>query len=221
MIPSDPTWLPQTRQYCKSAGIRIVAWGPNLLTVEAKSDQRAKLIASELATFGFHPVEAAENADSGLLDLSKNPDAVRAQIAKYDVTHPCWQDAAQPVAWGACSLLLIPGLFAGADPREPYWLIAPLGIGALVMFLHEAARIWGWRAEFTDDALRVRRNFRWATIPWANIASVYTKDKPGREDTVRLALNSNERVSVGTFYAPFAHALRDEVRARISNRTLN
>jgi hypothetical protein len=217
MSPSDPAWLPQTRQYCKCAGIRIVGWGPNLLTVEAKSDERAKAIASELGSFGFHPLDSEGNAHAGLLDLSKDPDAAAAQVRAYDLTRPCWQDSAQPVIWGVCSLLLIPGL-AGSDPREPYWLIAPLGIGALVMFLHEAARIWGWRAEFTEGAFRVRRNFRWETILWERIASVHTKDKPGREDTVRLTLIPNEPLTVGTFYAPFARALRDAICAELESR---
>ncbi|MGA8034369.1 MAG: hypothetical protein WB985_00225 [Candidatus Acidiferrales bacterium] len=216
----DPVWLPQTRQYCKCAGIRIVGWGPNLLTVEAKSDARAKDIASQLDSFGFHPLASDDNAHAGLLDLSKDPEAVIAQIRSYDVTQPCWQDAAQPVIWGVCSLLLIPGL-AGSDPREPYWLIAPLGIGALVMFLHEAARIWGWRAEFTDGAFRVRRNFRWETILWERIASVHTKDAPGREDTVRLMLIPREQLTIGTFYAPFARALRDKICAELDSRRAN
>jgi hypothetical protein len=40
-----PPWLDEARNFCRSAGITIMGWGPNLLTVEAKSPERAEQIA--------------------------------------------------------------------------------------------------------------------------------------------------------------------------------
>jgi hypothetical protein len=42
MNKTDPAWLPETRDLCRRLGITIMAWGPDMLTVEAKSAMRAR-----------------------------------------------------------------------------------------------------------------------------------------------------------------------------------
>lgn len=79
MGKQDPPWLQETRDLCQSSGINIVGWGPNMHTVEAKSDSRATEIASQLAQLGFKPVQDEDNSYAGLLDLSKNPEALQAK----------------------------------------------------------------------------------------------------------------------------------------------
>jgi|SRR5580692_5996581 hypothetical protein len=49
----NPSWLLEASEFCRSAGIKIMAWGPDLLTFEAKSPDRAWEIATKLAQFGF------------------------------------------------------------------------------------------------------------------------------------------------------------------------
>ena len=73
MGKQNPAWLQETCDFCDSSGIKIVGWGPELLTVEAKSDARASEIASQLGQLGFKPIKDEDNAYAGLLDLSKNP----------------------------------------------------------------------------------------------------------------------------------------------------
>jgi hypothetical protein len=223
MSKATPAWLAETQEYCKSAGIPIVAWGPNLLTVEAHGYARAREVVAQMGALGFQEIPCAGNIRAGLLDLSKDPAALRAEAAarlhrspSFDLTHPCWQDTIQPTVWLFFSLLLIPGLLTSNDPREPYWLIAPLGIATLAMFLHEAARIWGWRMEMTDAGIRVRRNFMWKEIPWSAIERVSPCATRGHERSVTLTLADAHRESLGTFFSPFARQLRAKLESELA-----
>ena len=223
MSKSTPAWLAETKQYCESAGIPIVAWGPNLLTVEARGLARAKEVAAQMGALGFQEIPCAGNSRAGLLDLSKDPAALRAEAhartygrGSFDLTRPCWQDTIQPAVWLLFSMLLIPGLVAGDDPREPYWLIAPLGLATLVMFVHEGTRIWGWRMEMSDAGVRVRRNFMWKEIPWSAIERVSPCASRGRERSVTLTLADAHRESLGTFFSPFAQQLRAKIEAELA-----
>ena len=73
MSKATPAWLAETKQYCDSAGIPIIAWGPNLLTVEARGIARAKEVAAQMGALGFQEIPCAGNIRAGLLDLSKDP----------------------------------------------------------------------------------------------------------------------------------------------------
>jgi phage replication-related protein YjqB (UPF0714/DUF867 family) len=68
-----PSWLLETSEFCRSAGIKIMACGPNTLVVGAKSQERAKEIASQLGQLGFKVVEDEGDAYAGMLSLSQNP----------------------------------------------------------------------------------------------------------------------------------------------------
>ena len=76
MGKKDPDWLEPTRQFCRDHKITIAAWGPNLLVVEAKSQERADEIASQLGQLGFQVVPDEGDAEAGLLSLSKDPSAL-------------------------------------------------------------------------------------------------------------------------------------------------
>jgi hypothetical protein len=72
MSKGKPDWLEQTRDFCRGAGITIMAWGPQTLVVEAKSPERAKEIASQLAQLGFAAIEDENDSYAGMLSLSRN-----------------------------------------------------------------------------------------------------------------------------------------------------
>jgi hypothetical protein len=220
----DPAWLPEAREFCRSSGIKIVGWGPDLLTVEAKSDERAKEIASQMERLGFQVVKNEDNPEAGLLDLSKNPQAIADKLAtqQKDVSRRHWDEQIEPLIWALGSLLLVPGLFA--NPARN-WRPVDLALGLLcvALFLWDGARMWGWRLSIAADEVRIRRYFRWATIPWEQIRSVENVDAGrGREAVVvRLPTHRSERL--GSFGVPFARKfeidygwrlLSDEARRR-------
>jgi len=211
-----PPWLDEAREFCKGANIKIVGWGPNLLTVEAKSPARCSEIAAQLGNLGFHAIENEDNSYAGLLDLSKNPTAVQAKIASFDISRMRWIEQIVPLIWAICSLLLIPAILNSA--REPRAITFPVGIFSLVMFFRDGARIWGWRLELTPESLRVRRYYRWAAIPWANIRTVESTPTGRNQETVVLMLTSRSSEKLGTFVCPFARNLRDRLRSELSQR---
>jgi hypothetical protein len=68
---NEPDWLQQVREFCRNSGIKIMAWGPNTVIVEAKSADRARGIASQLGQFGLKAIEDEGDAYAGMLSLSK------------------------------------------------------------------------------------------------------------------------------------------------------
>jgi hypothetical protein len=60
----NPSWLLEASEFCRSAGIKIMAWGPDLLTFEAKSPDRAWEIATKLAQFGFKTIKNRISANA-------------------------------------------------------------------------------------------------------------------------------------------------------------
>lgn len=218
MGKENPAWLQQTREFCRSSGITIVGWGPDLITVEAKSLERAHEIASKLEQLGFKVVPDEDDANAGLLSLSQNPAAVHAKIADFDITRRRWMDQIVPLIWAFCSLVLISGV-TERNSRIPYWIRLFLGILLAVLFLRDAARIWGWRAETLPAGLRIRRYYRWITIPWEQISSVESVPARGRgQESVVLKLRSAAPERLGTFDCPFARGLRDRLRSEIAER---
>jgi hypothetical protein len=217
MGKQDPPWLQQARDFCHNSNIKIVGWGPDLLTVEAKSPARASEIAAQLAPFGLKPIPDADNAYAGLLDLSKNPSAIETQKTSGDISHRRWDEQILPLIWAVVSLLLIPQLYDKGG-RDPYWLGFPIGLGALIMFFREATRIWGWKLELLPEGIHVRRNFRWTTIPWDQIHSIQDADAGGRTESVTVKLLAHHSERLGTFNVAFARRLRDRLRQELSRR---
>jgi hypothetical protein len=214
----QPVWLDETREFCRGASIKIVAWGPDLLTVEAKSPDRSSQIASQLGQLGFHVVENEDNAYAGLLDLSKNPAAVQAKIASFDISRRRWDEQIEPLLWAIGSLLLVPGLFGST--REPRFATVALGLLSLALFFWDGTRIWGWRLELLPEGIRIRRRYSWAAIPWEQITTIESKPANwGRNQenvVVDLAAGSSEKL--GTFGVGFARNLRDRLRYELAQR---
>src|SRR5215469_17824398 len=122
-----PDWLPQAQDFCRSAGINIMGWGPNLLTVEAKTRESAHSIASQLSQLGFKVVESEDNAYAGVLDLSKNPEAVQAKINSFDISRRRWDEQIEPVLWGILGVFLLFQGLRGRHEGTPPSLMLPLG----------------------------------------------------------------------------------------------
>ena len=70
---NDPDWLPQVREFCRDAKIKIMAWGSETLVVEAKSPESASQIAHQLRQLGFKAVEDQSDSYAGILTLSLAP----------------------------------------------------------------------------------------------------------------------------------------------------
>lgn len=218
MGKENPAWLPEARAFCRNSGIKIVGWGPDMLTVEAKSDGRAKEITSQLGQLGFKALENEDDAYAGLLNLSKNPAAVQSKIASFDISRRRWDEQIVPLIWALGSLLLVPGLL-GDRGRTPIFVSLPLGIVSLVMLFRDGSRIWGWRLEMAPEGLRVRRFFRWSEIPWEEIQAVETvSPNGGNQEAVLVKLRSNASERLGSFGCAFARNLRDRLRIEIAQR---
>jgi hypothetical protein len=73
MSKENPDWLPQVREFCRNAGITIMAWGADTLVVEAKSPELAAQISHQLRQLGFKAVEDEADSYAGILTLSLKP----------------------------------------------------------------------------------------------------------------------------------------------------
>lgn len=211
----QPAWLDETRAFCNAASIEIVAWGPDLLTVEAQSPNRSSQIASQLGQLGFHVVESEDNAYAGLLDLSKNPAALQSKLDSFDISRRRWDEQIEPLIWAIGSLLLLP-----LNTHEPRFATVSLGLLSLALFFWDAMRIWGWRLELLPEVLRIRRNYSWATIPWEQITAIESKPANwGRnQEAVVLQLVTHSSENLGTFGVGFARNLRDRLRSELMQR---
>jgi len=194
-----------------------MGWGPNLLTVEAKTPARAKEIAAQLSQFGFKVVENEDNSYAGMLDLSRNPEAVQAKIASFDISRRRWDEQLEPILWGVCGAALLFHGLKGGDARNPPSVILPLGTLSAILFFWRAPVIWGWRLELSPEALRVRRSYRWTSIPWSQITAVNTLEC-GRLESVVVKLGHHSPEKLGTFGVPFARILRDRLRDELTRR---
>jgi triphosphoribosyl-dephospho-CoA synthetase len=72
-MANAPDWLPQARESCRNAKIKIMAWGPDTLVVEAKSPEIASWISQQLRQLGFKAVEDESDRYAGILTWSLVP----------------------------------------------------------------------------------------------------------------------------------------------------
>jgi hypothetical protein len=216
-----PVWLDDARDLCRREGISVVGWGPNMLTVEAKSASRASEIANHLGQLGLKVVKNPDDEDAGLLDLSPDPNAVeqllRQQTAAFDISRLRWSIQVEPLIFLLGSSLLIPKI-ATSDSRTPAWTAYCLGLICLVAFFWDAARIWGWRLELLPEGLRVRRYFRWATIPWDRIHSVESVSAGRNREVLVLKLITHKSERLGKFDAFYVQNARDRLRQELADR---
>jgi hypothetical protein len=107
---SDPTWLARARELCGSSGIKIAGWGEDTLVVHAESPERARKIATDLASLGFQSVEDDDDVQAGLLTLSRNPAATAARqrtdrLAASDFSRRPVTDRLTPVVEASLSIV--------------------------------------------------------------------------------------------------------------------
>jgi hypothetical protein len=119
-----------------------------------------------------------------------------------------------PLIWGGVSLNCI---YSSATQHLPWARFnAGIGLALLVLFVWDGCRIWGWKLEMLPHGLRVRRRFRWSTIPWKKISSVESVPIWVRnQEAVALKLASHSSERLGAFNDVFAHILRDRLRTEI------
>ena len=221
-----PDWLDEARAFCRDNGIKIAAWGPDLLTVESGSPQRASEIASQFAQIGFHVVENAESSEAGLLDLSRNPQAVHAQIASFDISRRRLGEQIEPLIWAAASAAFFASAFSRTTRYPPRFSFA-LGVLLALLFAWDAMRIWSWRLELLPEGVRVRLYGRWVSIPWDHIRAVESHPArfaglPGFRQrgmvSIVLTLESHSSKPLGTFVDAFGINLRDRLRYELAQR---
>jgi hypothetical protein len=188
-----------------------------MLTVEAKTPERAAQITSKLAPLGFKPVPNDDDGYAGMLDLSPDSDAIRShlasRLASVDISRRPLQERLIPLIWALSWLPLLHGATQNNDESRKCVNLAVGAVG-VALFFWDGARIWGWKLEITSSSLRVRRFFRWSDFPWQRIRSVNVTEKTrnsGRQVVV-LALTSRSTEKLGAFYGPFVEDLRDRLR---------
>lgn len=216
-----PPWLDSARDFCRRSGISVVGWGPNLLTVEAKSPSRAAEIANQLGQLGFKVVKDEDDENAGLVNLSQNPDALQAaahqRTATFDISRRRWPEQIEPLIWLGCSSLLLPSVANGG--RYPPSFAYFVGLICVVVFFWDGARIWGYRLELVPEALRVRRYFRWTMIPWADIKTIESVSTGRSQEALVLHLASRHSQRLGKFDFLYARNTRDRLRQELAQRT--
>jgi len=107
MSKETPAWLPEAREFCRSAGIEVSGWGSDTLLVKVESPDRTNRLVSQLRPLGFEPIEDEDDAEAGLLLLSRNPAATRAKQTEswtnVDVSQRPTIERAAPVLEGPSS----------------------------------------------------------------------------------------------------------------------
>lgn len=217
LAPSQgkPDWLDEARAFCRDNKITIVGWGPDLLTVEAKSRERSREIASQFAQIGFHVVENTESAEAGFLDLSRNPDAVRNQVASFDISRRPTGELIFPVLPAALSASVL--FFASRPSARNPVLGLLLGFAFALWSAWYVLTAWTWRLELLPEGLHIRRYGRWTTIPWDHIRAIDSVSA-GRRVSVILKLDSHPPEKLGTFVNSFGINLRDRLRYELAQR---
>ena len=211
-----PDWLDEARAFCRDNSIKIAGWGPDLLTVESGSPQRASEIASQFAQIGFHVVENAETSEAGLLDLSRNPQAVQNKIAAFDISRRPSGERIAPLVPGVLSVWIL--ILASRPSTKHAALSLLLGIIAALFFAWYALTAWTWRLELLPEGIHIRRYGQWATIPWEQIRAVDSQSASRYRVAVTLRLKSNSPEKLGTFVDAFGINLRDRLRYELAQR---
>ncbi len=200
-----------------------MGWGPHMLTLEAKSPDRAREIASQLGQFGLKIVENEDDAYAGLLNLSPDPEAILAIERKFrsrysdfsrrpliDLLTPAFELTFSMFFFWVCAVE------SGSKSAK----FAVMGSVLLLLFVWDGLRIWGWNLQISAQELRVRRFFAWKAIPWTDIRSVQARAGGRYQETVTLTLVSDKSLNLGRFGFLFARALRDRLRQQISPNRL-
>ncbi len=141
-----PNRLQQAREFCRGAGIEVYAWGPDTLTVRAESPERTKQAISQLRSLGFEPIEDEDDTQAGILLLSRNPVATRANQsqsrASFDLSKQPLVRRVAPAFEAALSIACFWFSTTQAAPKS--WFDAAMGSIFPIIFLWDGGRVWGW-----------------------------------------------------------------------------
>jgi phosphosulfolactate synthase (CoM biosynthesis protein A) len=81
-MANQPDWLAPVRAFCKQSNIEIMGWGEVTLVVKAAGTDQVKKVADELRSFGFEAIEDENDAEAGMLLLSRDRAATLAKMKK-------------------------------------------------------------------------------------------------------------------------------------------
>ena len=159
------------------------------------------------------------------LDLANDPATPEAarlgrsggsgKLAAVNISRRPWHELMEPAIIGVCAICLLFGLKRHSDH---YWVSLTIDLLALAAFAWEGLRIWGWHLKLLPDGFRIRRYFRWVTIPWESIHDVGVIDLGRAQTRITLKLVSGHSESLGTFFDIFARRLRDRLRYELAQR---
>jgi len=222
MKKTEPLWLPESREFCRQNGIKIAGWGTDSLVVYSESPVRAKRIAAHLEQLGFQATDDGEDAQAGLLTLSRNPEATRAGTLEPRRRHRDFSqlpllDRHLPVFFAFLSV----ACFWSSVGRPSKGFLAGLILGSVCLLLSvwQGLSVWGWKLQQSQEELRVRRYFVWSAVAWTEIRSVEIGVGLGRNrEGVTLILKSRASIRLGTFSFWFARGLREQLREEIARR---
>ena len=74
--------MAEVRSFCKQSKIEIMGWGDETLVVKALEADQAKKIAGQLRNFGFEAIEDENDAEAGMLLLSRDRAGTLAKMKK-------------------------------------------------------------------------------------------------------------------------------------------
>jgi hypothetical protein len=224
MSTQKPDWLPGVRKFCRDAGIAISGWGPDTLVVEAKSPELARVISNRLRPLGLAPVASEDDAAAGLLLLSRTATTrlnAAAAPSLADLARRPTVERLGPLLEAVFATWLF--WYGARQPLRVSWYYSAGATIALIVFLWDFSRTWGWRVQFGGEDLRIRRYFLWRAIPWGQVRAVEfgtVRSRGAVRSSVVLKLAANRTFRLGVFAVPYAHALRDGLRRELASRQM-
>jgi hypothetical protein len=75
-------WMAEVRSFCKQSKIEIMGWGDETIIVKAIDAEQAKKISEQLRNFGFEAIEDENDAEAGMLLLSRDRAGTLAKMKK-------------------------------------------------------------------------------------------------------------------------------------------
>jgi len=81
-MANQPDSLAPVRAFCKQSKTEIMGWGEETLVVKAVGTDQVKKVANELRSFGFEAIEDENDAEAGMLLLSRDRAATMAKMKK-------------------------------------------------------------------------------------------------------------------------------------------
>jgi hypothetical protein len=81
-MAKEPDWMGQVRAFCKQSDIEILGWGDVTVVVKAVDADHATKVSELLRSFGFEAIEDENDAEAGMLLLSRDRAGTLAKMKK-------------------------------------------------------------------------------------------------------------------------------------------